>query len=406
LNVFDQIRAWIDFLRRQDNPFKVNILKNLAQRFASNLSYQYQYIYMTELGAGPIILGYISSLSGLVNTILAIPAGIIADKYGLKNVFLFNISFSILSALLFGFSSSWQLATLALTLSTVSMILDRTACPMICGSTLASHERTTGMGICDTISFFPNLIAPMIGAYLITVFGGMNVAGIRPLYFIQIIGYIVAFYIIYSRFENPKIMHKNPSERGLIQSLGEVLSKGIMVRRWILMTMFSAFAWQVMFYIPIYAKEFLGADQYIIGGMSTASTIVFVFLAIPLGHLADTRGRKKMAIVTTLLYVSSYLVLLYSPNILFLILSGFLSGFMMPSGQAMMAIAPELVPSEYLGRWYGLLGFFRGLVGIVSPIICGYVWDVVNPQMVFVLIGFTQLVSLGIFLTVPTSITK
>ena len=72
----------------------------------------------------------------------------------------------------------------------------------------------------------------------------------------------------------------------------------------------------------------------------------------------------------------------------------------------MNAIAPELVPSEYLGRWYGILGFFRGLVGIVSPLICGYVWDVINPQMVFVLIGVTQLVSLGIFLTVPTNITK
>ena len=173
LNILDQFKAWINFLRRQDNPFKVNILKNLASRFSSNLTYQYQYIYMTELGASPLILGYISSLSGLVNTILAIPAGIIADKYGLKNVFLFNISFSVFSALIFGFSSSWQLATIALTISTVSMVLDRTACPMICGSTLASHERTTGKGICDTISFFPNLIAPMIGAYLITVFGGI-----------------------------------------------------------------------------------------------------------------------------------------------------------------------------------------------------------------------------------------
>jgi len=80
MNILEQIKPWIDFLRRQENPFKVNILKNLAQRFASNLTYQYQYIYMTELGAGPVILGYISSISGLVNTILAIPSTIFNYK--------------------------------------------------------------------------------------------------------------------------------------------------------------------------------------------------------------------------------------------------------------------------------------------------------------------------------------
>ena len=63
-------------------------------------------------------------------------------------------------------------------LSGVAWILDRTVCPMICGSMLASHERVTGMGICDTISFFPQLIAPIIGATLITYFGGMNKTGI------------------------------------------------------------------------------------------------------------------------------------------------------------------------------------------------------------------------------------
>jgi len=236
MNILEQIKSWVDFLRRQENPFKVNILKNLAQRFASNLTYQYQYIYMTELGAGPVILGYISSISGLVNTILAIPAGIIADRFGLKNVFLFNLLFSIISALAFGFSSSWQIATIALIISTVSMVLDRTACPMICGSTLANHERATGMGVCDTISFFPNLIAPMLGAFLITVFGGMNAEGIRPLYYIQIIGYVIAFIIIYTKFENPKKIHKIASNTGLLSNLGDVISEGKMVFLVIILT--------------------------------------------------------------------------------------------------------------------------------------------------------------------------
>ena len=69
----DLIRSWAGFLQRQDSPFKVNILKNLAKNMAVNLTYQYQPIYIASLGATPLVLGYINSLSGAVNTLLAIP---------------------------------------------------------------------------------------------------------------------------------------------------------------------------------------------------------------------------------------------------------------------------------------------------------------------------------------------
>jgi len=89
------LREWVGFLRRQDNPFKVNILKNLAARFAVNLTFQYRAIYLSLLGANPVILGYISSLGGVVNTLLSIPVGVIADRVGIKNVFLMNLVLAI-----------------------------------------------------------------------------------------------------------------------------------------------------------------------------------------------------------------------------------------------------------------------------------------------------------------------
>jgi MFS family permease len=290
-NIFELISEWVGFLRRQENPFKVNILKNLAQRFANSMTYQYQSIYITELGASPSLLGYIGSISGVVNTLLAIPAGLIADRIGIKNVFMLTLTMSIVNALIFGFASTWQIAAIAMVLATAVMTLDRTVCPMICGSSLASSERVTGMGICDTVSFLPNLIAPLVGAYLITIFGGMNVEGIRPLYYIQVIGLIIAIIILYTKFENPKLRQVSRGDSGLIENLRTVLSKGKMIKRWILMVMFLNFSWGAAFYVPLFAKMIKNADQFIIGGMSTASTIVLVFLAIPIGLLADTRAR-------------------------------------------------------------------------------------------------------------------
>jgi MFS family permease len=103
------IRNWYNFLMRQEEPFKINILKNFAQRFSTNLTYQYQPIYLTSLGASPLILGYLNSVNGLVNTLLAIPTGVMADRSGIKRVLTLTLIFSILSGLLFGFASvgSW-----------------------------------------------------------------------------------------------------------------------------------------------------------------------------------------------------------------------------------------------------------------------------------------------------------
>ncbi len=59
-----------------------------------------------------------------------------------------------------------------------------------------------------------------------------------------------------------------------------------------------------------------------------------------------------------------------------------------------------------MGSWFGIQGFFRGLVSIVSPIICGYLWDTVSPQSVFWLIMCTQIGGMLVLLTVPTEITR
>jgi MFS family permease len=404
--VGDIIRGWFEFLNRQESPFKVNIWRNLPQRFALNLTYQYQSIYLTSLGATPLILGYIGSLNGIINTILAIPTGVLADRIGIRKVILMTIAISMVSAFVFAIAGSWQMATIAMALSGITWIIDRTVCPMICGSILASHERVTGMGICDTISFFPQLIAPIIGATLITYFGGMNQQGIRPLYYLQIIGYAIAFIIILLKFENPRSRRGRKSENSILQDLTTVFREGKLVPRWIILTMLSGFPYQVMFYIPLFAAQVKGADQFIIGGMSTASTLVFVFLAVPLGHMSDNYGRKRMMIITAMIVAMSYIVLVWAPNNYILLLSSFMNGFIMSVVQNQMAIGVDLVPSEHLGSWYGILGFVRGISGIIAPIACGYLWDLVSPSSVFYLLAVIQIVAMGVVLTVPTEITR
>ena len=399
------LRGWAGFLQRQEDPFKTNIWRNLVKNFSTNLTYQYQSIFMAGLGASPLILGYLNSASGLASTLLSIPTGMMGDRFGIKRVLMLTTVIYILSSVIFGLSSTWEIAAIGLILYAVAFVLDRTSCPMICGSTLATEERVTGMGICDTVSFFPQLIAPIIGATMITYFGGMNASGIKPLFWLQTAGLATSLYIVWNRFSNPS-GHVVGLKSGIFSNISKILEDGVMVRRWILMIMLGSFWWQVAFYTPLYAAKIKGADQFIIGGMSTAATIVYVFLAIPLGHLADTWGRKRMILSGGVLMILSYVLLIFASNNLTLLISGFLSGFNMTIGQSQLAIAVDLVPKKYMGSWFGLMGFFRGLVSIVSPVICGYLWSKVSPESVFWLIIVSLIGSMLVLLTVPTSVTR
>ena len=399
------VKGWVGFLRKQESPFKVNILRNFVQRFATNLSYQFQPLFLTSLGASPLILGYLNSLNGVVNTALAIPTGVAADRVGIKKVLVFTMLLSVASAVVFALASSWEMAAVALVLSGAVMILDRTVCPMICGSSLASGERLTGMGICDTISFFPQLIAPVLGAFLITYFGGMNAEGIRPLFYLQTAFLLVAVAIIQIWFHNP-VSQSGGTRGNVFADIGGLFREGRIIKRWLLLTVAAAFPWQVAFYTPLFAAQVKGADAFIIGGMSAASTVVFVFFAIPLGRLSDTVGRKKIAALAATLMIISYVVLVLAPNNITLLLAGFLNGFSMSFTQNLMAISVELVPKPRLGSWVGIQGFCRGLVGIASPIICGFLWAYVFPGSVFYFLAATQVMAMAMLILVPTEITR
>ena len=100
------IKGWGGFLQRQESPFKVNMLRNLAKNMAVNLTYQYQPIYISALGASPLVLGYINSISGAINTLLAIPTGVVADRVGIKKVLLWTLGLSIISSLIFAVAGS------------------------------------------------------------------------------------------------------------------------------------------------------------------------------------------------------------------------------------------------------------------------------------------------------------
>ena len=79
----EKLKSKASFLHR-------NILALIASwmfiDFASNISYYFESIYLRELGASPLLIGVFGSISMAVLSLVQIPGGYIADKYGRKEL--------------------------------------------------------------------------------------------------------------------------------------------------------------------------------------------------------------------------------------------------------------------------------------------------------------------------------
>ena len=389
----------LGFIRRQKSAYKVNVARNFLQNFSMGLTQQYQSVYITELGATPLEVGYATSIGGIASTLIALPTGWLADRYGIRRILMVALPLMALGYSVLGSAQGWQVTMVALFLTSLSWDMAMTVCPMICGNSLASAERATGMQLCDTMSALPRVVAPVVAAFLISRFGGISVEGIRPLYWLEVAGLLAAALLIFRWFRDP--VERTAARRSVLGDMGRVFSEGIAVRRWILYQMASMLAMYMAFYVPLYARTVKGADQFTLGAMDTAYYAVIVFFAIPSGVFADRIGKKRLIMLITPLYSAAMLVLVAADSSPLLILVGLMSGFSFVAGVTQGAINVELVPRDILGSWLGLNALFRGLVGMASPILGGVLWSSLGPEYVFYFLAATQLLKLGILATVP-----
>ena len=149
------IKKLTKFIERQPKPFKVNMARASAGTFLNNLTKQFRSIYILKLGATPFQLGLVNSIGGIGGTVISPPIGWLADRHGIRKMFLLGTPLMALSSLLFAIAFDWRATIPAMFLTLLATQLLATACPMVCGSYLKKEERATGKQLCDTLSAIP-----------------------------------------------------------------------------------------------------------------------------------------------------------------------------------------------------------------------------------------------------------
>ena len=410
--VGDLLNRSFRFLLNQERAFKVNLARNVGQNIFLTATQQYQSIFIVALGAKGIQLGFGTAIGGVASVGAALLVGWLSSRYNIKSVLMLGVALIALGSLFFFAATDWWVVIPALAVMTFAQRVSSTVCPMICGSCFRSHERATGMALCDVVSALPRLVVPVIAAYLVTVFGGLNAQGIRPLYLIQFAGFCLIFMMIWRLFRDPREMTLARAKRtenvSFIQNMRKLFSETRYVKSWIVYTSLVGIPIYLSgIYWTLFAAQVKGADQYVIGQMTVAMWVIPIGFSFPMGKLADVIGRKRAIYLIVPLLLVSMFMLIYARSSAELIISTLLLGTIVLFSAFQTAMTTEMVPPPLLGTWLSVLAIFDGVIGLViAPVVGGLLWDVFSPVLVIFLMIATIVAAIPIFFFMPETLRK
>lgn len=375
----------IAFLRRQQRDWKVTVIRTSLDKLAYQMVFPYLSIYIVALGATVTQLGMVNSVGMIAAGMVGPLTGWFIDRTGPKKIYLFGIGLLAISYFTYGIAQSWVFAIVAMAAYWLGHSVSVHSCSTVCGNCLANEDRATGMTICETVAAgLLGMIGPMMGAWFVTLFGGVNVRGIRPVFFFSLIIIVCTFMVVWTQLSNRRWRIATLTKRNILRDLHQVLKEGRFLKRWLVIASVAQLPHAMVFpFSQVFAYKIKGADQFILGAMVTGSALSSIIFSIPLGRLADRVGRKKVLYATIPLFWASNLVLVWSTHPALLVMAGILQGFYYIGAPISASMERELVPPEQMGRWLGIARFFKMFLNAGMVIIGGVIWDRLGPQYVF-----------------------
>jgi len=227
-----------DFARRQKRNYRVAVARSSVNSFFASLTGQYSAIYTVGLGADSVQLGSLSSVGSAISTLISIPVGWLVDRYGMRLFFLLSIVLSAVGVLFYALAHDWRILVGAAIIASASMRLTSTGCSVLCADSVENRDRVTAQNVCGTLGAIAAMASPLVGAYLVTAFGGMNVEGIRPLYYVQFVGYGLVFLLVATQLREAerKRLTGAKSRFGFVADFRDLFQRGRHLGRWIAIT--------------------------------------------------------------------------------------------------------------------------------------------------------------------------
>jgi MFS family permease len=343
----------------------------------------YESIFLKRLGAAPIEIGLINSIMSLASILFSVPTGWLTYRIkNMKTMYLSSLGLGLFNYLAIALANSWPFFTIVNLWRTITDRLNMPAKTILDVDSLSNVDRVRGLSIHRTITAIGGIVGPIITAYIITYFGGLDYAdSLRPLFIFQFGINVVVFIILWNKIDDV-IFDRDEARNGFLQSFYSIFQGSTALKIFFLKDVIqSFFGLMANPFLRIYQVDVKMATAFIIGYMGAGEMIVDVFLSIPMSGVIARFGRRKTAYIGHLVGLLARCILFLMPTshpeilILYSVL-GSVEGCMYLGWDA---FTQEVVPQEVRGKYLGIRAVIVGLLGVFAPILGGIMWNL-NPD--------------------------
>jgi MFS family permease len=178
----------LTFLTRQERDWKITVARTSLDKLAYQMVFPYLSIYIIALGASATQLGIVNSTGMIIAAFFGPFTGWLIDRIGPKKIYLIGIALMAASYLFYGLAQNWEITILAMITYWLGFSTSIHSCATICGNCLVNQDRATGMMICETVAAgLLGMAGPILATWLVSIYGGVNTIGIRPLFYAGLI---------------------------------------------------------------------------------------------------------------------------------------------------------------------------------------------------------------------------
>ncbi len=317
-------------------------------------------VYIESLGASPVQIGFVLSISMIVMTVLLIPSGWLADRVSRRVLMIGGWVMGFMSILLLASAQSWQMAIPGLLLYNLSAF----NMPALNSYVTAEVKSGQDMRRVFTTVFsgftLGMMLSPAIGGWLADQWG------LRLLFFLA-----AGFFAISTVFI--LFVRDQPVHRVAVDDPGAGLRGNQLFIYLCLLLFFVHLVGHLGIPLsPNFLRDVRGLSMGTIGVFGSFNSLGSLVLILGLGRWP--RSRTASLVLAELTIAAYALLMLATTSVPLLGLALFLRGGMGAVRQLGAARLGEMMPPNSMGLGYGIFQTVVNLAFTISPYVAGWLY--------------------------------